>query len=343
LRAVGYSAPGQAAVNTIGTIATGWFSQLDNLGKRMGDIRLSAGSSGKSSDESALNGNAKSNIREVGFSEKLIGAHSNDFWVRAYGQQLNTKLGLGFADFREFQYGADVGIDHVFALNYDSALYIGVDLGYQSSSRKFRDGYGSKGDSDSIAGGLYATWLHKDGWYVDSVLKAQYFSNSFDAGSDHGEFDNYGLGVSFEVGKRFSSGAWFFEPSAQFAYTHLLAEDYTSRGGVGSAPLHVSTDDSDIFRYSLSLRAGRTWELKGRGIFEPYAKVGFEHQESDGGSLRVSGMSFTPTTDGNRVNLGFGASWQFTSRQQVFLDYEASFGDKYDKPWSINAGYRLRF
>jgi outer membrane autotransporter protein len=41
--------------------------------------------------------------------------------------------------------------------------------------------------------------------------------------------------------------------------------------------------------------------------------------------------------------LGGGIIWQIDQQNQLHLDYEASFGDKYDKPWGLTAGYRYQF
>ncbi|MDR1144961.1 MAG: autotransporter outer membrane beta-barrel domain-containing protein [Verrucomicrobiales bacterium] len=49
------------------------------------------------------------------------------------------------------------------------------------------------------------------------------------------------------------------------------------------------------------------------------------------------------TTDGARAELGAGLIWQLDADNQLHLDYEASFGDKYDKPWGLSAGYRHQF
>jgi hypothetical protein len=38
-----------------------------------------------------------------------------------------------------------------------------------------------------------------------------------------------------------------------------------------------------------------------------------------------------------------GLIWQLDADNQLHLDYEASFGDKYDKPWGLTAGYRHQF
>ncbi|MDR1191126.1 MAG: autotransporter outer membrane beta-barrel domain-containing protein [Verrucomicrobiales bacterium] len=35
--------------------------------------------------------------------------------------------------------------------------------------------------------------------------------------------------------------------------------------------------------------------------------------------------------------------WQLNAQHQLHLDYEAAFGDKFDQPWGLNAGYRYQF
>jgi outer membrane autotransporter protein len=305
-----YSPSGQTAINMIGAISTGWFSQLDNILKRMGDLRL---------DSSLATG---------------------DLWMRAYGQQINADLGIqGVSNFREYQYGGDIGIDEVYELDSMNSVIAGIFGGYQGATRRFRDGAGSSGNSDSVYGGLYATWIHADGWYADGVVKGQYFSNDYDAESDHGDFHNYGLGASIEFGKQWMNyDGWFIEPSVQFAYTHIFADSYNTDQG-----LRVKAGDSDIYRFAGSIRLGKVMEAGSWGAFQPYAKVGVEEQISDGGSVRIASEKWRPNTDGTRGILGAGVVWLLDERQQVYFDYEGAFGDKYDKPWGINAGYRVKF
>ncbi|MDR2981833.1 MAG: autotransporter outer membrane beta-barrel domain-containing protein, partial [Puniceicoccales bacterium] len=306
----GYSSAGQAIVNTTGAIATSWFSQLDNLLKRMGELRL---------DPKGANG---------------------DFWLRGYGQQTNADLGIaGMSGFREYQYGADLGADWAFAFDPLNTVAVGAFIGYQGATRRFRDAYSSKGETDSVYGGVYATWMHNDGWYADGVLKTQRFHNSYDAHTDRGVFDNYGLGVSIELGKQFDfEDGWFAEPSLQFAYTHIFSESHSTRDS-----LRVTAGDSDIYRFAGVVRGGKTFDIGGGMLVQPYAKIGVEEQVSSGGSIRIADQRFEPTTDGTRGIVGAGVIWQLDAAQQIHLDYEASWGDKYDKPWGINAGYRLRF
>jgi outer membrane autotransporter protein len=143
-----------------------------------------------------------------------------------------------------------------------------------------------------------------------------------------------------EFGKRFElGGGWFVEPSVQLSHTHLFANGYT----LEQSGLRVKTGDSDILRYLESVRVGKVFDLAGGGRLQPALRAGVERQDSDGGEVRVSDAAFTPSTDGLRGVVGASLTWEITDTRQLQLDYEASFGDKYDKPWAINASYRVRF
>jgi outer membrane autotransporter protein len=317
-----YSSTAQAVLNSAGAVSIAWFSQLDSLTKRLGDLRLGAA--------------------QVSTSASL----SNAFWLRANVQRVNADLGIpGVGGFREYQYGADVGYDRlVSSEGSDGQLYLGGFMAFQSGHRSFLSGHG-KGDTDSAALGAYATWLHRDGWFVDGVLKGQYFDSDYDVGgigiggAGHGEFRNYGLGASLEFGRRFGFGkAGYVEPGIEISYAHVFAEDYELDSG-----LRVLVGDSDIFRYGFGVRAGWVFDLGVRGGLSPYVKAGVERLDSLGGSVRAATERWEPVLDGVRGRVGFGISWQLDVRQQLHLDYEADFGSHYEKPWGVNAGYRLQF
>ncbi|MDR1498349.1 MAG: autotransporter-associated beta strand repeat-containing protein [Puniceicoccales bacterium] len=313
LRATGYSGSGQGAVNSAGVLATGWFNQLDNLHKRLGELRLGP-----------ANGNDK-----------------NAFWFRAYAAQINADLGLtGVSKLRQHQYGGDVGLDRTFGLGDSGTLWVGAFAGYQISRLSFHDRQASSGDTESATLGSYFTWEHRDGWFVDSVLKGQYFSSEFKSGNERGEFENHAVGFSLEFGKRFELGdGWFVEPSAQVSYSHLFANSYS----LEESRLRVKPSDSDILRYLESVRVGKVITLADGARLQPALRVGVERQDSDGGSVRISNEKFNPSTDGMRGVVGASITWEISENRQLHFDYETSFGDKYDKPWSFNASYRLRF
>ncbi len=311
LRVIGINGGAQALVNTIGALTVGWFSQTDNLLKRVGDLRLA--------------GHRKPT--DTGL----------DLWLRGYGQRTNIDLGIAdMSSFREYQYGVDVGGDKAFTLDGQNTLYLGTAAGYQGATRRFDDGYGSEGETDGVSLALYATWIHADGWYAAAAFKGQYFDNSYEADGDRGEFDSYGLGTDIELGKQWLwQSGWFVEPSVQFSYAHIFNEDYAT-----NKALAVNPRDANIYRFSGQVRFGKNCVLGNWGIIQPYAKIGVEQQISDGGEVNFATESYAPNTDGTRMTYGVGFAWQLDAAQQIHFEYEGSFGDKYDKPWGINAGYR---
>jgi outer membrane autotransporter protein len=301
---------GGAVLNTAAALSGFWFTQLDNLNKRMGELRYNTPSKG----------NLVENV-----------------WVRSYGQQANMNLGIeGVSGFSETQYGVDFGTDKAWIFDDNNTLYTGVFAGYGGADRDFHSGY--DGSTDSGYGGLYGTWINQDGWYADAVAKGQYFSSSFD-GDDHGSYDSVGVGVSLELGRQFRfADGWFAEPSVQVGYVHLMNDNYRTRNGMA-----VDLDDSDVIQFYGGSRFGRNIKLGDKGWLQPYVKVGGLQQVSSGGKVRADDGQWRPNIDGARGVIGAGIVYQLDDRNQLHLEYEASFGDKYDKPWGLNFGYRHQF
>ena len=318
------SSTGQALLNTVGAMSTGWFAQLETVSRRMGELRLAA-----------LPRTASASV----FAPPPVHRPGGDYWVRATGGQTDADLGAGLSPFREYRYGADVGVDWRRATDADSVLALGFFTGYQRAERRLRDGSGGTGDTDDLHAGLYASWLHTSGWFVESVLKLQRFDNSYTANSggivDKADFETWGAGLSLDAGRQFAlRDGWFVEPSAQAAWLRAAGKDY-----VTSTALAVDVDDADIWQFGVSVRAGKTIGLSDERVVQPYAKLGATTQISDGGEVRAGGGQWRPNTDGQRGVAGAGVIWTLSRLDRVHFDYEAGWGDKYERPWSVSLGY----
>ncbi|MDR1304375.1 MAG: autotransporter outer membrane beta-barrel domain-containing protein, partial [Verrucomicrobiales bacterium] len=110
-----------------------------------------------------------------------------------------------------------------------------------------------------------------------------------------------------------------------------------------AAPLTISAQDLDALQLRIGSLFGRTIKLTNSGALQPYIKVSGVETISSGGTIRNGYQSTRANTDGARAELGAGLIWQLDANNQLHLDYEASFGDKYDKPWGLTAGYRHQF
>lgn len=324
-------AAGNAILNTAGATSITWFTQLDNLGKRLGEVRQQA----------------KQTLSDYILYGKKGGDAGVDFWARSYGRQANVKLGIeGIGSFRDYLYGIDVGGDKIWTVNDHNSMLTGYFIGYSGAQRDFKSN-GSDGKTTSYYTGVYGTWINEAGWYADLVAKGQYFDNSYDIYgddyfTDHGKYSNWAAGVSLEIGKqfRFNNGL-FLEPSIQAAYTRVFNSDYESDVTT------VEATNADILRLWGGVRVGWNIKVHEKGnILQPYLKGGVQEQISSGGKVQIGGDPmdvWRPNSDGLYYLGGAGLMFQISEVDQLHLDYEATFGHKYDVPWNINLGYRHQF
>ncbi|MDR1146370.1 MAG: autotransporter-associated beta strand repeat-containing protein [Verrucomicrobiales bacterium] len=320
----GLNIDGRVIISVAGAASLGWFAEQDSLLKRLGDLRL---------DYEQLDDRAN-------FAKHAEG----DVWVRAYGQQVNAGGNASGASFRDTLWGTDIGADKLWQLDQRNLLYTGVYGGYGQSSLDFR-GLAASAESNSYQGGVYATWLHEAGWYADLVGKAAYLDNSFEVydqgGRNRGEYNNWAAGAALELGRKIQlPGQWFIEPQAQAGYAHVFGSDYATQGGNS---IKVSQGDADILQVRFGSLFGKLIRLHGVSLLQPYVKVMGVEQFSSGGTVRADDGRWRPNYDGLRAQLGAGLIWQLDEQNQLHLDYEAEFGDKFDKPWGVNAGYRYQF
>jgi outer membrane autotransporter protein len=117
-----------------------------------------------------------------------------------------------------------------------------------------------------------------------------------------------------------------------------MNDNYTTRENMS-----VNLTAADVLHLYGGARFGRNIKLNNSGFLQPYLKVGGLGQISSGNQVTVSGDHWRPNLDGARAVVGAGVVWQLDADSQLHLDYEASFGEKYDKPWGLNLGYRYQF
>jgi outer membrane autotransporter protein len=304
-----YTAAGHALVNTAGAVALGWFAQTDSLSKRFGDLRLAK-------------------------------AETVSVWVRGHAQRTDSDFKIeGICEFAEYQYGADAGFDLRFEPAGGLTLYLGGFASCLSAHRVFRDALGSRGDTDAWGVGGHALLMHKSGLYGAVTGRFQRFENGFDTSGDTADWLNHAAGAGVEAGWHIAlDGGFFVEPSVQGDYAHVFSETYST-----ARRLRVLCGDSDIIRVAGAVRAGKSESLGGWGVFQRYVRAGIYQQESYGGSVRVGGFRQRPRSDGLYAVGGAGVAWQITPRVRLHAEYETAFGEKLERPWSVNAAVRVSF
>ncbi|AWI08176.1 hypothetical protein CKA38_01870 [Ereboglobus luteus] len=308
----GLSDVADSIINTAAMLAKDWHYSLDALYLRMGHVRA-----------------------ELTGVEKPTG----NLWLRGRGYHLNANNTISGRGFDQYAYGLTAGGDKAFRARSSVNLIGGfVDMG--NIDRDF-DAAGSEGKTRNLSVGLYAAWLHDNGWYADLVLKVDRYKNSFEtrtAGNRlvRGDYNSNAQGVSLELGRRFGRGdGWWVEPGVQAAFAWLNSASY--RTTPDDVAIDVKVDGSRAAQYRGQVRFGRQIT---NSRWSPYGKIGVVKTLTDGGEIHANDKTFLPDYDGWRFEAGFGASYLIDPRSQVYLDYEYNKAGAYERPWSINLGYR---
>jgi outer membrane autotransporter protein len=289
-------------------------------------------------------------------------AAAGNLWLRARGYRLHAGAALTGRAFDQYAYGLTAGADRAFRPDDSAcALLAGTTLlagGFIDMGRVTRDfaGPGNTGETANLSLGLYATLLRADGWHADLVLKADRYKHRFDALTAdshpvHGAYSSDAQGLSLEIGRRLERPAantaaaigsdatttdgWWVEPGAQAAVAWLRGANY--RTTPGNQSLDVSVGTARSAQYRAQVRFGK--HLRD-SRWTPHGKFAVVKTDTAGGEIRAAGEPFTPACDGWRAEAGLGASYRVNASSQLYFDYEYSKASNYERPWSLNLGYR---
>ncbi|MDF9827758.1 autotransporter-associated beta strand protein [Ereboglobus sp. PH5-10] len=309
----GLSHSADAIINTASALALDWASSLDAIHTRLGDIR----------------------------SETLGSKPSaGGMWFRSRGYRLNAANELSGMSFKQYGWGVTGGADKAFATQA-GVNFIGGFIDMGNVDRRL-DNAGD-GKTRSVGAGVYLTMLGNNGWFLDGTARFDRYNNEFDAKSvsgrvTHGKYNTNGQSLSLEAGRRLQrADGWWIEPGVQMAVLWLKGSDYSTRATVGQRAIDVSVGDSDTWQYRAMVRAGR--QIRD-SKWHPYGKFAVVAVDSNGGRITAHDKTFKADYDGRRVEIGFGTSYRLSDISQLYLDYEYAKAAYYDRPWSLNLGYR---
>jgi autotransporter family porin len=317
-----------AYVSAPGALAAYGFRMLDNLHKRLGEIRH------ESVLDDGLGGEA--------FARYIGGDYTyhTDVSFNRFGYDYDQHVSA-------LQIGANI-------LNIDSeksAMRAGVAYthGRTRLEPKAADGYSrTKFYSNSIA--AFLTWQHVNGFYVDGVVSGERHQGDVDVArmQDIGRLRATGWTASVETGYpwRLDSG-YTIEPQLQLARLHQRVDTLVDRDGT-----RVSYNDYDQTVGRLGVRLTRTWERGGDRFATPYLRLNYV--KGWGARARVTvaadatpalGQTFLGGAYGQAVELGLGGTYSLGRRWSFYgeADYQKEIGSAGVRGWGINLGARWNF
>lgn len=267
-----------------------------------------------------------------------------NLWLRTNGGRLHSFSGSNFDGYRLSYQGIQAGVDHRVPVS-SGDLFVGAMIGHTEADQNFDEGSGGARNTHI---GIYGTWLHENGFYIDAVLKAARLKNNFSVSDTQGKQvkssgDSTGYSASLEAGKRFTvhsekNSQWFVEPQAQLVYTDQGG--FSSRASNG---LKIKYDDYD----SLLARAGGIvgYELSNeRHKSEVYLKGGYVRElMADDIGYRINNTPKQHSDfSGGWREAAIGVSTRLQGGHSLFMEVGYRDGDNFNQNHA-NVGYRFEY
>ena len=282
-----------------------WRAEMNDMGKRMGELRGLDGSAG--------------------------------LWVRTiYGKSEYGSQNVE-NQFKSFQFGADKLL-----ARGDAQTWAGLALSYTDGDADFSTG---SGNLDTYALTAYASTLFANGSFLDASLKYGRISNDLElrAGSQKlsGDYTTNAFSVTVEAGHRFTFADRFFaEPQVEFMYSHVADERYGT--GLGTA---VDQDSIDFKIARAGVEAGLNLpEKRGNVYVRASYLYDFDAETTTKfyqNGNRVN--TFDGDFGGDWYELGVGANLFATEALRFYADFEYTGGGVIKTPYRWNLGMRYTF
>ncbi|WP_233233661.1 autotransporter outer membrane beta-barrel domain-containing protein [Bordetella sp. LUAb4] len=298
----------KTALNVASALPFEFYGEMDTLRKRQGDLRLNK--------------------------------TDNGAWVRSFSN-FNEIREAAAPGYSLNQYGGAFGADKRFELS-SGDMYVGG-FGSYSYNTVGVDG-GSSGRTNSYGLGGYATWLRSDGWYVDSILKANSFENDLRVvGSNgtpaHGHYNTPGYGGSVEVGKHINVGKKsFVEPYGELqGFAAHNANEKLDSG------FRIHNGATKSTQGEIGVLGGTNFEL-GKGYeVQPYLKTAVVREFVDDNSVTLNGTRIKNDMSGNHMLVGTGVVVQLKQDLQAHVDVDYTAGGPIKHTTDVNIGVRYVF
>ena len=278
-----------------------WKQEMGSLTQRMGELR----------DSSAEHG----------------------VWSRVYGGKVEN--GSQYDNkYQTYQ----VGYDKKYSVD-NGRVYLGYLVSYTDGETDYTLGHG---ENYSVGAGIYATWMNNNGHYADVLYKVSRLNNKFtvnDVEKFEGDYDNFGISLSAEYGKRFDLGEkWFAEPNVGMHLGQLSSETYTTNTGI-----EVSQDS--IYTAEGRVGAAIGYKFSDKGNVYARTHVVKEFAGDVDTEFERNGVHAKVSEDMGDTwfEFGVGANYRFTESMNVYADIEKTGDSTVDTKWQANLGFRYEF
>lgn len=259
-------------------------------------------------------------------------------WYTGADSRFSGGAGSGYS---LSQSGMATGGDTVFELN-DSWLAVGAFVSYTDNRISYNRG--GSGTVGSTGGGLYATWLNNDNYYVDGVIKFNRFRNELHTRMSNGtvvkgDYHQNGFGGSLEAGNTFSlnKNSWI-QPYIRGTAFRADAKDISLDNG-----MKAKAGATKSLQGEAGVNIGMNLDVAGT-IVRPYLTAAVSHELSDNNRVRINNLyDFTNDISGTTGKYGVGVSARLTPDASIWAAVGYQKGENTESPLTGAVGFRINF
>ncbi len=292
------------AKNTYSTVSTIFYTHLNTLNKRLGDVRFKK---------------------------------ENGLWIRGFGNEVKishkddteTKINI---------YGTQFGYDYILPQTFVSKWLVGVFAGTSTTKDKFT--HEGHADINSYSTGLYTTLLSQKGYYLDLVgtyyhSRQKLTTYTPDGMPVKGKYNLDAWSVSAEIGKRITlPDDYFLEPQIQVAYMDLGNISYRTNFNT-----LVKGSNFNVLNSRIGLRGGKRISQN----FEAFIQADLLHDFDHKSTISIADLSVQEDIASTRWRLGGGFTADFSDSASSYFNISTTLDNKVEVPIDINLGFRYEF
>nr|WP_256669294.1 autotransporter outer membrane beta-barrel domain-containing protein [Pseudomonas sp. C2B4] len=274
------------------------------------------------------------------FSDLRSGQDQGGLWTRGYGAEQRLDSGSSRA-FEQQANGMEIGADGALPFA-NGTLYIGGLVGQGQGQQAF--GEASQGTIDSTTLGGYASYLDRNGLYVDGALKYSHLDNDINITSNLGQkvtanYTNHAVSAQAQIGKQIDLGqGWFVEPQAGLQVARISEGRYTASNG-----LSVEQDAMISVQSRIGGMLGRELHLDNGVAVKPYAKATWIIEHAGHSQVTVNGAKLDSRLPGSRAEIGGGVRVTAADKHDFFVEGRHTQGSDIEQPWAVSVGYRYNW
>lgn len=252
-------------------------------------------------------------------------------WARIYGSTFE----YGAQNLTAKNNSVQVGVDATAGAGWT----VGAAFSYTDGSTTYDRG---EADNEAFALGVYGTWMHESGQFVDLIAKYGRLSNDFTLAGLEGSFESNAFSVSAEYGWHLKlSDVAFVEPQAEVSYGRIMGDDFTASRGDQS--VRFSQEDTEFLITRLGVRTGFYFP-KDRGTVYARASVAHDFKGEVEATAANAGSAGRNTAyadlGGTWLEWGLGANFNLTDRTFAYVDLERTTGAEADEKVRYSVGVR---